>query len=149
MLHGARVDETPSARGPIAIESRRGVRISKEHFFLGIIETCTGSQSLLLPVRVLKGIIIRILPGFEGAGKVFHGGNPPSILFQIRTNPPTSTIEGSAADPLPHQPPGNILTHLRAGCEYCGSRREVHGKRVVLQLREWERYSLLRRGVAG
>ncbi len=30
MLHGARVDETPSARGPIAIESRRGVRISHE-----------------------------------------------------------------------------------------------------------------------
>ena len=32
MLHGARVDETPSARGSIAIESRRWVRISHENY---------------------------------------------------------------------------------------------------------------------
>ena len=33
MLHGARVDETPSARGSIAIESRRLVRISPEQIY--------------------------------------------------------------------------------------------------------------------
>jgi hypothetical protein len=31
MLHGARVDETPSARGSIAIESRRGSGFSMKN----------------------------------------------------------------------------------------------------------------------
>jgi len=34
MLHGARVDETPSARGSIAIESRGVARISPERKIL-------------------------------------------------------------------------------------------------------------------